>query len=255
METTIIQPQSTTDIRIAILAPPAMELRRAILLYSTAREAQSFATVHDCASIEGKSVILAGRAMSAAMSRKLATKLSTTRLGGGFLPANVLMSNGEYLVWHEPPQTRHLAFKASSQFADRSLGKAAGRVPTPGTIFVAGRNTWHVFAYQGHERPLPQTPLFHAPFFNVNENGSICVGNVTVPKSTTAEQITQWNDAFFRSYFVHANYAHVVNYPGDVTGLWRDLLDGKHDDGFPESTLKPHNMPLSTLIQHLEGQP
>lgn len=243
-----------TTVAIATDTPPALQLRRAILLYSSGRNEHCFATVHECTIIADKPVLLAGRAMSAAMSRTLATQLSATRMGGGFLPANVLMSDGAHLVWHEPPQMRHLAFKASSQFPERSLGTAARRVPTPGTIFVAGQRTWAVFAYPGTARPLPDTPLFRAPFYNVDQDGSICVGNVTVPKSTTAERITLWNDAFFRSYFAHANYEGVVDYPGDVTGLWRDLLDGNHGAVFPEGVLKLHPFRLNDLLQQLGGQ-
>lgn len=234
--------------------PTALKLRRAILLYSGDRNENGFATVHDCAIIGGKPVILAGRAMSPSMSRAIAAKLSSARNIGGFLPANVLMTDGEHLVWHEPPLMRRLAFKESTQFPERSLGTRSGKVPAPGTIFVAGPRTWAVFAYKGTQRPLPETPLFHAPFYNVDQRGSICVGNVSVPKSTAADRIAAWNDAFFRSYFAHANYDGVVDYRGDVTGLWRDLLDGKHGAIFPEQVLKPQQLLLADLLRHLQGK-
>ena len=111
-----------TTVAIATDRPTPLQLRRAILLYSQGRNETGFATIHDCAVIAGKPVILAGRAMSPAMSRAIAAKLSAAGMHGGFLPANVLMIDGEHLVWHEPPQIRHLAFKASSQFPERSLG-------------------------------------------------------------------------------------------------------------------------------------
>jgi PRTRC genetic system protein B len=243
-----------TRVDIATDRPPPLELRRAILLYSQGRNDHGFATIHDCAVIAGKPVILAGRAMSPAMSRAIAAKLGTARMQGGFLPANVLMVDGEHLVWHEPPMMRHLAFKASTQFPERSLGTGAGKAPTPGTIFVAGPGAWAVFAYKGTQRPTPDTPLFQAPFYNVDKQGSICVGNVKAPNSTTAERITAWNDAFFRTYFAHANYDGVVDYAGDVTGLWRDLLDGKHRDAFPEQVLMPHRWTLADLLHQLGGK-
>jgi PRTRC genetic system protein B len=243
-----------TTVAIATNHPSPLQLRRAILLYSEGRNDQSFATIHDCTVIGGKPVILAGRAMSPAMSRAIAAKLSMARMVGGYLPENVLMTDGEHLVWHVAPQMRHLAFKASTQFPERSLGTRAANVPTPGTVFVAGPRTWAVFAYKGTQRPLPETPLFHAPFYNVDASGSICVGNVSVPKSTAAERMAAWNDAFFRSYFAHANYDGVVDYPGDVTGMWRDLLDGKHNTIFPEQVLKPHTFRLADMLHQLGGK-
>lgn len=230
---------------------PALTLRRAILLYRTDNDDQSLATLHDCVAMNGKPVILAGRAMSAAQSRAVAKSLRRPAMGNGFLPPNVLMCDGEHLVWHEPPQLRHLAFKASAQFPDRSIGERAGRVPTPGTIFMASRRSWSVFAYRGNERPTPATPLYQAPYFNVYRNGSICAGNVPVPRATTTERISAWNDAFFRSYFAHANDTGLVDYSGDATGLWRDLLDGKHGEDFPEAALKPQGMTLRQLLQNL----
>jgi PRTRC genetic system protein B len=242
-----MKPRSVVEVSTRI--PPALKLARAVLIYSRGRTDSAFATVHDCAELDGKPVILAGRAMSPSMSRSLVTTLG--RGGeGGYLPENVLMADGEYLVWHERPQVRHLAFKASTEFPERSLGDRAGKVPVPGTVFVAGPRAWVVYAYKGTQRPTPDTALFHAPFYNVGENGAICAGNVSLPRSTAAERIVAWNDAFFRSYFAHANYDGVVNFPGDVTGLWTALLGGAFRR-FPEKVLKPHKLTLGDLIQQL----
>lgn len=243
-----------TLVEIATHSPLPLKLRRAILLYRADGKNPCFATIHDCAVLSGKPVILAGRAMSPAMSRAVAATLGATGMQGGFLPANVLMIDGEHLVWHEPPLVRHLAFKASTQFPERSLGTCAGKVPTPGAIFVAGPQTWSVFAYKGAQRPQPDTPLFHAPFYNVDRTGSICVGNVSVPKSTAAERIAAWNDAFFRSYFSHANYDGVVDHPDDATGLWRALLGGRPGEAFPEQVLKPCRMRLADLLHQFGGK-
>jgi PRTRC genetic system protein B len=83
-----------------------------------------------------------------------------------------------------------------------------------------------VWAVKGSRRPTPQTPLFQAPYFNVDAQGRICQGNVPVPEGTAVEKIEAWNDAFFRSFFTHPNVAgKLVRYRGGSYAFWRDLLD------------------------------
>ncbi|OZA27497.1 MAG: hypothetical protein B7X93_08970 [Hydrogenophilales bacterium 17-61-9] len=227
-----------------------LTLSRAVLIYEDHKR-RAFATVHQCTVKGGKPVLLSGRAMTPAMSRSLSGKLNRKNIIGigEFLPENVLMTDGDTLMWYEKPQVRHLAFKPSTIYPHRSLGLRGGPVPIPGTIFVAGPQNWSVFAVKGTERPTPSTPLYAAPFYNVDQNGGICQGNVTIPKSTAADRIGAWNDAFFRSYFPHANYSGVVDYEGDVTALWTDLLDGKFGKDFPEEVMCSYGLTLADLIR------
>lgn len=173
--------ESATEFTIGVAESEPLTLSRAVLLY-LGRHARAFATVHDCKVVNGKPVLLAGRAMTPAMSRSLASKLVRSPIIGEFLPENVLMRDGDMLMWYERPQLRHIAFKPSKDYPDRSLGLRAGLVPLPGVIFVAGPRTWSVFAFKGASRPTPATELFAAPFYNVYPDGEICAGNVIVPK-------------------------------------------------------------------------
>lgn len=244
---------SQTEFTVSVGESAPLTLSRAVLIYEDQRH-QAFATVHKCELVNGKPVLMAGRAMTPSMSLSLAGKLTKRRILGEYLPENVLMTDGDTLMWYEKPQMRHLAFKDSTEVPSRSLGVRGGMVPTPGVIFVAGPRLWSVFTFKGNERPAPEAPIFAAPFYNVYADGSICQGNVITPKSTAPDRISTWNDAFFRSFFVHANYEGVVNYEGDVTALWTHLLDGKFGDRFPEEVLKPYGVApyklnLSDLIR------
>jgi PRTRC genetic system protein B len=234
---------------LSIQATPPLRLARAILLYTNSQ--RTFATVHECANVDGKPVILAGRTLTPGMSRTLAASVGKQAPVAQFLPTNVLMSTGDWLIWWEPPCVRHLGFKLSTQFPERSLGTRSGYVPTPGVVFVAGAQHWSVFAVQGRERPTPDTELYVAPFYNVDADGRICAGNVHVPRMALAERIATWNAAFFESLFPHPNYDGVVNYAGDATGLWRDLLDGQFGEHFPEEVMRPAKLSLGQLIQRI----
>lgn len=243
------------DCSLEVAGPEPFELQKAVLIYRQGQRGATFTTVHDVGVVDGAPGLLEGRALSVAMSRHLAKVVGQQRVVGRYLPGNVLMVDSDQMVWYEPPQMRHLGFHASDVFPGRSLGTRGGRVPVPGVVFVAGPRRWQVYAVKGHERPTPETPLWHAPFYNVDEqDGHICVGNVKLPQGSTVEQIAAWNNAFFRSYFAHGNYDGVVAYAGDATALWSDLLDGKFGAAFPDDVLKPHGYTLDKLIQHLARQ-
>ena len=64
---------------------------------------------------------------------------------------------------------------------------------------------WKVFAFKGRQRPDADTPLSVAPFFNVWQNGTICVGSARLPKGDQVHNHLAWEEAFFRSYFTHPN--------------------------------------------------
>jgi hypothetical protein len=42
-----------------------------------------------------------------------------------------------------------------------------------------------------------------------------------------------------------------VDYEGDVTALWRDLLKGKFNNKFPEDMMKAYSFDLNTVIRRI----
>lgn len=98
------------------------------------------------------------------------------------------------------------------------------------------------------QRPNPVTPLYRAPYFNVDAGGSICRGNVAIPQSTTLERIKAWNEAFTCSFFTHPNGGDpMVKYPGGPYRFWCDMLDGKYRR-FPERVLLDLQTTLGDLL-------
>ena len=228
-----------------------LELDQAVLLYH-GRSGSALATVHEVITVDGAPVIGAGRAMTAQAARELAAALLQRAAHGGFLPETVLYLQGDLLVWWVPPARRHLAFRVGTEQAEAFGGRERGEtVPQPGLIFAAASNVWRVWAVKGQTRPTPQTPLFQAPYFNVDGQGRICQGNVPVPNGTTVEKISAWNDAFLRSYFTHPNVAgKLLRYRGGAYAFWRDMLDGRFTR-FPERVL----VDAKTTLGQLLGEP
>ena len=86
-------------------------------------------------------------------------------------PAHVLAEGSGFFVWYSKPQARQVWFDC------KELGARTGRVPCPGLVFVVTTKAWKVFAYKGRQRPEGDMPLFIAPFFNVWNTGTVCVGS------------------------------------------------------------------------------
>lgn len=231
-----------------------MTLDQAVLLYH-GRNGGALATVHEVMTMGGASVIGAGRAMTAQAARELAAALLQKVAYGGFLPETVLYLRGDLILWWVPPASRHVVFRVESGHAAALGGVERGEtVPLPGLIFAASNQTWRVWAVKGSRRPTPQTPLYQAPFFNVNAQGAICQGNVPVPEGTTVEKIGAWNDAFFRSYFTHPNVTgKLLRYRGGAYAFWRDMLDQRFTR-FPERVLADAKTTLGGLLGQREDK-
>ena len=86
-----------TPFKVEVGESEPLKLSRAVLIYE-GRNRRAFATVHSCAIVNSKPVLLAGRAMTPAMSRSLTAKLNQQRIVGEYLPENVLMTDGENTI-------------------------------------------------------------------------------------------------------------------------------------------------------------
>lgn len=219
---------------------------KAVILYQG--KGAAFATVHDIRVSDGSPELLAGKPLSARALRAMRSKLEQAHRRRGVLPPNVLAVDEETLIWHEPAQQRHMAFKLSDQFPGRSIGTVSGRVPCPGVVFVVRRDRWKVLAYKGRARPGAETRLYFAPMFNVGHDHEICAGTVKKPSSCAVTAIGEWSNAFFGSFFSHANYDGVVRHRGDVMGLWKELLKSP-GRRFPERTLLDAGLTLGQLVE------
>ena len=105
-----------------------------------------------------------------------------------------------------------------------------------------------VFALEKDHRPTEKTALFHAPFFNVYEDGHVCMGTVdiNIKNSASVEEFMQaWESYFFNSYF-----SHLVNEHNPVkvncVSLWKDLIGT--DKAFPKDVLKKTNKTIKTIL-------
>lgn len=166
------------------------------------------------------------------VARTLASELD---LDSGLLPPDCLWwartAGGDRVaVWCEP-RVRTVRLRERYGEPPKRF-----RLPLPGLVFVClpARQAPYVFAARG--RPTePDSPLFHAPFYNVFSSGRVCVGSHAFPSDPARVP-----DAFFESNFsVAPDTAREKSrrHPDDVGALWREL----HRQGvFPLEDLVPH---------------
>jgi PRTRC genetic system protein B len=162
----------------------------------------------------------------------------------GIMPGNVLFVDAErtgYAVWYTPQQEVPLFFSPS-------LGIGSGKGKVPAMIWKANRESVAVYAIKGNKKPTAKTKLHHAPFFNIYNDGRVCMGNVriNIREETRLEDfMAQWESYFWNSYF-----SHLMNDFNPVTEnivqLWQAQVTT--DRPFPARLLKPNRYTVQTLL-------
>ncbi len=161
------------------------------------------------------------------------------------LPANILSLDPSTekgtVIWHTKAQSKQLFFV-------ESLGIPNGKAYVPPLLWKASKQKLSLFALKSDRRPSERTKLFHAPFFNVYNNGSVCMGTVhiDIKKSVTVEEFTQaWEQYFFNSYFSHllGSGSHIK---GNCVSLWKTLI--KQETTFPVDVLMPNHLTLKNIL-------
>lgn len=183
-------------------------------------------------------------------SRKLAESLMVDRekanqlRSDGLLPSNLLYfdAGSDKIIWYTKAQFRDLYFT-------ESLNIPSGRCHTPAMLWVAYRDSLNVHALIGDRKPTLNTPLFFAPFFNVNKSGNVCLGSVdvqTTEHNSVKDLMKLWETYFFNSYFSHLMEDHIPT-NGNCVLLWEDLIGS--DKPFPKEILKKTGNKLKDLLK------
>lgn len=150
--------------------------------------------------------------------------------------------NGNKVIWFTKATKREMYFT-------ESLGIPKGRANVPPMLWIANRNGLAVFALTGDRRPTEKTTLYNAPFFNVYDDGNVCMGTVDVRIKKTAsleDFINEWEGFFFNSYFSHL--MHDYNpIKGNCVSLWENLI--ATGEAFPMKVLTKSNVTLKNILR------
>ncbi len=93
----------------------------------------------------------------------------------GLMSTNVLHidSTKKQVLWYSKPQKRKLFFSPA-------LGLKDGIAHIPALLYKASESTLQIFALGSAKRPTERTSLYHAPFFNIYQDGKVCMGTVDI---------------------------------------------------------------------------
>ena len=162
----------------------------------------------------------------------------------GILPTNILHINPSEkgtVLWYTKAQEQQLYFV-------NGLGIPNGKAYVPPMLWYASKNSLAVFALTTDRRPKENTPLYFAPFFNIYEDGKVCMGTVSIDikNSASVEEFTDaWEDYFFNSYFSHL-LGKQNPIKGNCVSLWKKLIET--GEAFPKDVLKKNNKTLKNLL-------
>ena len=232
------------EIHLSIGQNHCFELREALLVY---RDRQSsFITRHDVqAQKSGPPTLGPAQPLTLAFVESLMRSL-----GGGVaaevLPESVLAKGDRLIVWWTPEQRRQM-------FYENAEGKAVdlngGVFPQPPLVWKVENGELSIRALVRNKRPQAATALAVAPFWNLSDDGRVCVGTMRRPDSATVASIPAWEGGFYESAFTHANVGRLTRHQGGFEGLW-ESLKGKRRR-FPAETLI--QLP-ETLEQFVRGE-
>jgi len=138
------------------------------------------------------------------------------------LPPNVLYVNNDRkgsVVWHTTSKKVNLFFHRILEIPD-------GFAHVPAMLWKADKDSLSVWAMKDNKRPTDETPLYHAPFFNVYDRGNVCMGNVRkhIPNGCTlGDFISLWEKYFFNSTFSHTIRGGAVS-GGELDAFWKKQM-------------------------------
>lgn len=145
----------------------------------------------------------------------------------GMIPEELLhfkaLPGGYYdMVWYRPAEMRFIHFSPL-------LKIKSGKTWVPPMLYVVNRKHLSVYALRSNARPKEATQLMRAPFHNVSDDGSVCLGSATVaiPKEKSYSAFMKyWEDLFWLSEFTHLNGASNPTV-SNLSKVWTRFINSK----------------------------
>lgn len=162
----------------------------------------------------------------------------------GIIAGNILYidsSENGYVMWFTKATCKELFFT-------NGLDIPNGMANVPALLWIASKDKLNIYALKSDRKPTENTRLYYAPFFNVYENGTVCMGSVDVniKKSSSLEEFTTaWESYFFNSYFSHLMQNHNP-IQGNCVSLWKKLR--KTGEPFPKEVLKKTDWIIKNML-------
>jgi PRTRC genetic system protein B len=171
---------------------------------------------------------------------------------GGLIAPQLLFAmnkpNKTAVIWHQAAVKRSLNFSASLKI------KNASEVFVPALLFAVLNKTLYIFSLMESDRPDVRTKLYNAPFFNIYEDGNVCLGTARVgaKEKTYEQEAMRFERAFFMAEQNGGTVTNRTKTP--LAALWNQLIKTKKP--FPsKKELVQHKKfkTLGDLLQMITG--
>ncbi len=220
------------------------ELREALLIYREGR--RSFITRHDVlAQKQGPPVLGVAQPLTTAFVENL-----TESLGGSasaeVLSENILAKSERMIAWWTPRRRRQMFYENSEGKMQTLNGM---HFPQPPLVWKVIHGGLFIRALAENKRPKAETKLAVAPFWNISDDGSVCLGSMRCPGSASVASVERWEKGFYESAFTHANVGRLTRDEGGHDALWGELAGKRRP--FPTESLI--QLP-QTLAQFIQGR-
>lgn len=218
------------------------ELRDALLIYRENR--RSFITWHTVtAQPQGPPILGPAQPLTTAFIEDLAESLS----GGAVaevLSENVLAKTDRMIAWWTPRRVRRMFFENVEGKGQQLNGKM---FPQPALVWRVAQGDLKVRALCDNKRPIATTKLAVAPFWNLSDDGRVCLGSMRCPETASVASIEAWERGFYESAFTHANVGKLTRHEGGHDALWGELAGKRRP--FPNDALIRLPQTLAEFIQ------
>jgi len=231
------------EIHVSIGENRRFELREALLVYGDRQN--SFVTRHRVVLHKnGAPTLDVAQPLTIAFVESLAHTLygvSTAEV----LPEHVLAKGDRMIVWWTPACRRQMFYQDS----ELKAAELNGRIfPQPPLVWRVEGGDLKIRALIENKRPAAETKLAVAPFWNLSDDGRVCLGSMRHPDAASVKSISDWERGFYESAFTHANVGRLTRHEGGFQGLWSSLDKRRL---FPVETLI--HLP-QTLAQFVHGE-
>lgn len=201
-----------------------------VTVYKDKGNSNFYLEKRDIKTINGKSQFMAPvplpdetmRSIAKNYSRKNNIEMSF----GTIVPEHIIHASNKpgktMVVWYRPATLRKLNFSSQLKI------KGESTVNLPGLLFMIINSKLYVFALMDDQRPDLKTKLYNAPFFNIYEDGNVCLGTAKVgshkEKTYSAEA-----ERFERGFFMAEQNggAFKDKCKTSLSTLWNQLIKSK----------------------------
>lgn len=190
----------------------------------------------------GKSLDIKQFSQMVRLVERYASKQKQITSINGVIPKNLLYVNPNIdsmkMVWWRGPEERKMFFTSNLDIPN-------GVMKVPGIVYCAQGNALSVYCFKGTK---PKGILYKAPFFNVYQNGSVCLGNSKTQKpkvNTFEEWMLYWEKMFWHSEFASLISENPIE--GNLATLTKRCI--KEGIPFPTDVLKRATRKLEELMR------